>query len=78
MINQQRKDLAEVEYLDLDLVTKIVEDFENPSIPAEELTNDNVKFRLREGAAPRKTGVGHKVFVLKNGKYMRIKKKSRL
>ncbi len=32
LINQQRINLAEVEYLDLDSVAKVVKDFENPSI----------------------------------------------
>ena len=32
LINQQRINLAEVEYLDLDLVTKLIQDFENPTI----------------------------------------------
>ena len=35
LINQQRTNLAEVEYLDLDLVAKIVKDFENPSVDEE-------------------------------------------
>ena len=37
LINQQRINLAEVEYLDLDSVAKIVKAFENPSI-------DSMKF----------------------------------
>lgn len=32
LINQQRKTLAEVKYLDLDSVTKIIQNFENPKI----------------------------------------------
>ena len=32
LINKQQKNLAEVEYLDLDLVTKLIQDFENPTI----------------------------------------------
>ena len=37
MIDQQQKILADVEYLDLDSVAKIVKEFENPSI-------DSMKF----------------------------------
>ncbi|MEE1226356.1 MAG: hypothetical protein UHM08_04545 [Bacteroidales bacterium] len=32
LINQQRTNLAEVEYLDLDSVAKILQNLENPSI----------------------------------------------
>ena len=32
LIDKQQKNLAEVEYLDLDLVTKLIQDFENPTI----------------------------------------------
>lgn len=40
-------------------------------ISTEDLANselDETKFRLREEPAPKKTGIGYKVFVLKNGK----------
>ena len=37
LIDQQRMTLADVEYLDLDSVAKIVKEFENPSI-------DSMKF----------------------------------
>lgn len=36
LIDQQRKTLAEVEYLDLDSVAKLVNDFENPKLSEEE------------------------------------------
>lgn len=35
LIDKQRTNLADVEYLDLDLVAKIVQDFENPSVKEE-------------------------------------------
>ena len=35
LIDQQRMTLADVEYLDLDSVAKIVKEFENPSIDSE-------------------------------------------
>lgn len=43
----------------------------NSRISTEDLANselDETKFRLREEPAPKKTGIGYKVFVLKNGK----------
>lgn len=43
----------------------------NSRISPEDLANselDETKFRLREEPAPKKTGIGYKVFVLKNGK----------
>ena len=36
LIDQQRKTLADVEYLDLDSVAKLVSDFENPKLSEEE------------------------------------------
>ncbi|MBR5898580.1 MAG: hypothetical protein IKZ14_03835 [Muribaculaceae bacterium] len=35
MIDQQRTNLADVEYLDLDLVANLLRDFENPTIEAQ-------------------------------------------
>ncbi|MDE6459831.1 MAG: hypothetical protein K2K52_03215, partial [Paramuribaculum sp.] len=40
LIDQQRINLAEVEYLDLDSVAKIVENFENPQIEGANLTKE--------------------------------------
>lgn len=62
LINQQRTILADVEYLDLDSAAKVVENFENPK-----LSEENLRFRIREDVPPRKTGIGYKVFVLKDG-----------
>jgi hypothetical protein len=39
LIDQRRTNLADVDYLDLDSITKIVEDFESPKI-LEEKSND--------------------------------------
>lgn len=47
LIDQQRTILADVDYLDLDSVTKIVESFENPSVEGE---------NLRKGERARMTG----------------------
>ena len=60
--------------LNLESVAKIVKEFENPTIlgeNSEELNSneeEQTMFRLREDAAPEKTGIGYKVFVLKDGK----------
>ena len=40
LINQQRKNLAEVDYLDLNSVAKIVKKFENPQIPRESFSEN--------------------------------------
>lgn len=45
LISQQRRTLAEVDYLDLNSITKIVEDFENPTLPEDE---DNTRFRKEQ------------------------------
>ena len=42
LIDKQRTNLADVEYLDLDSVAKVVENFENPSVEEEISTNDEV------------------------------------
>lgn len=42
LIDKQRTNLADVEYLDLDSVAKVVENFENPSVDEEISTNDEV------------------------------------
>ena len=48
---------------------KVVEDFVNPVVVGEENdVEDSALYRIREGAAPTKTGIGYKVFVLKDGK----------
>ena len=43
LIDQQRTNLADVEYLNLDLVTKIINEFENPTIPEEKNVENSVK-----------------------------------
>ena len=37
LINQQRTNLADVEYLDLDSIANVIESFENPSVVDENL-----------------------------------------
>lgn len=49
-------------------VAKIVENFENPSVDGENISDEeDLLFRVREDDAPENTGVGYKVFVLKGG-----------
>lgn len=73
LIDSLRTNPAESERIGLDLVSaaEIVKNFENPSIGGEKNENvseDTAVYRIREDAPPAKTGVGYKVFVLKNGK----------
>ena len=56
---------------DLDSAAKIVNDFQNPSLPSEDLNeiNENVQYSLRTKPEPKKKGIGYKVFLLgKDGK----------
>ena len=46
LINQQRTNLADVEYLDLDDVTNKVENFENPKFLDGKVEDERTKFRL--------------------------------
>ena len=50
LIHKQRKTLAEVEYLDLDSVAKVIEDFENPTIEREnsEVSEDRTMFSVKQ------------------------------
>lgn len=47
LITQQRINLAEVSYLDLDSIANIIENFENPKLPDE---NADLRFRSKEKA----------------------------
>lgn len=48
---------------------KVVEDFVNPMVVVEENdVEDSARYRIREDEPPTKTGIGYKVFVLKDGK----------
>ena len=46
LIDQQRTNLADVEYLDLDSVTKIVNEFKNPTIPEEKMKKNLQKHNI--------------------------------
>ncbi len=50
LIDQQRTNLADVEYLDLDSVAKVVKDFVNPKVSAENVADEGMKFR--DGDSP--------------------------
>lgn len=52
LIDKQRISLAEVEYLDLDYIAKIVKEFENPSIPNEKDVKEDVPARDGKGPYP--------------------------
>lgn len=55
----------------LSSIAKILNDFENPNISEENISNDdeNVLYSLRQKPEPEKKGIGYKVFVLgKDGK----------
>lgn len=54
--------------LNLDSAAKVVENFENPKYLGENLSDEGVLYSLREESAPKRTGIGYKVFVLKDGK----------
>ena len=50
VINQQRTNLADVKYLDLDYIAKVVESFENPQILGQENESVGENSYLEEGA----------------------------
>ena len=71
LIDQQRMTFADVEYLDLNRVRSILDSFTNPQ--AENSQNAGVDFdtpelAIRKGPPPKKTGIGYKVFAMKDGK----------
>ena len=67
LIDQQRRTLAEVEYLDLEDVAKVVKDFVNPPIPARKKSNtaengsSDGRLSLREDGADYDAGVRYSV-----------------
>lgn len=48
-IDQQRTNLADVDYLDLDSVAKVVENFENPNVPGGKVSEDGLLYRKPYG-----------------------------
>lgn len=50
LIDQQRTNPADVDYLDLDSVAKVVQNFENPSIQSAKTTENGRKYSLSGGA----------------------------
>ena len=61
LINQQRTILADVDYLDLDSIAKIVKDFENPSVEEENVEEDDVLFREGEDSVDARDIYEHRV-----------------
>ena len=59
LINQQRINLADVEYLDLDSVAKVVKDFENPSIEEEKSSSNPLKMKERVEELAKKLNLGN-------------------
>lgn len=49
LINQQRRTLADVEYLDLDSATKIVKEFVNPKLPGRNISGSESSISEDEG-----------------------------
>ena len=49
LIDQQRTNLADVDYLDLDSVAKVVENFENPNDPDGKVSEDGLLYRKPYG-----------------------------
>ncbi len=66
---KQELEEKEKKYADIDATVEDVDDITEAEEAEEEEDNDDdgVHFRLREEAAPQKTGIGYKVFVLKDG-----------
>ena len=52
LIDQQRTNLADVDYLDLDNTANIVQGFENPKLPEENVSDEGKKFRLLDDDDP--------------------------
>lgn len=50
LIDQQRRTLADVEYLDLNSVANLIKDFDNPKLQEENIgKNNNIRFRIDDG-----------------------------
>ena len=47
---------------------KVINSFENPKLSDEKIADNGVRYSIREKDAPVNTGIGYKVFVLKDGK----------
>lgn len=63
----KEKKRLDAEYKKLSDENKDSKSGEAPS-SAPEVSDEDVRFRIREAEPPKKTGIGYKVFVLKNGK----------
>ena len=76
MIDKQRINLAEVEYLDMDFLANIINDFENPTIVEDESLNE-VNFRTTTGkeVSFRQVDItGQKLRELKDGEFCHVER----
>ena len=76
LIDQQRTNLADVEYLDLDSITKLINDFENPTIVEDQILNE-VNFRTTTGkeVSFRQVDItGQKLRKLKDGEFCHVER----
>ena len=76
LIDQQRTNLADVEYLDLDSITKLINDFENPTIVEDQSLNE-VNFRTTTGkeVSFRQVDItGQKLRELKDGEFCHVER----
>lgn len=64
-----RKEMAEKEakYAEMDETVEVASDIFTSEDEDELLRDSDTLYRIRQSAAPKKTGIGYKVFVLKNG-----------
>jgi len=64
-----KKEMAEkeVKYAEMDETVEVASDIFTSEDEDELLRDSDTLYRIRQSAAPKKTGIGYKVFVLKNG-----------
>lgn len=64
-----KKEMAEKEakYAEMDETVEVASDIFTSEDEDELLRDSDMLYRIRQSAAPKKTGIGYKVFVLKNG-----------
>ena len=51
LIDQQRTNLADVDYLDLDYIANVIRNFENPKVSDENVADDGIKLSLGDGGS---------------------------
>ena len=58
----------EAKYAEMDASVEAAKDVQLSDEDSDDITEDTAKYRIREDEPPTKTGIGYKVFVLKDGK----------